>query len=204
MGGEDGVTRWLVTFDDAVHEADTPAEALEKAAELDSTPIGAKVFVIDLDAIEGTNRCIRMRLGGYDGDRVTRALVVVYDNLEADGGRGRRARTRGCRPGGGIGQQRRGPPGRVGAVGSCGRLDGSGVRACPVTPLRCSRSSAACCIGTAGRTWARRLRRSTPHIAYPVNQVCVDCHVLRFNPDAPGRPKRREPKPKFDGGRIHA
>lgn len=45
--------------------------------------------------------------------------------------------------------------------------------------------------------------RSTPHITYPVNQVCVGCHVLRFNQHAPGHPKRREPKPKFDGGQIH-
>ncbi len=59
------MTRWLVTFDDGVHEADTPAAALEVAADEDSVPIGATVFVIDLDAIEGTDRCIRMRLGGY-------------------------------------------------------------------------------------------------------------------------------------------
>lgn len=60
------MTRWLVTFDDAVHEADTPARALENAADADSVPIGASVFVIDLDAIEGTDRCVRMRLGGYE------------------------------------------------------------------------------------------------------------------------------------------
>lgn len=60
------MTRWLVTFDDAIHVADTPAEALEKAAESDSTPIGCTVFVIDLDAIVGTDRCVRMRLGGYE------------------------------------------------------------------------------------------------------------------------------------------
>ena len=65
------MTRWLVTFDDAVHEAPTPGEALEKAAELDSTPIGATVFVIDLDAIEGTDRCYRMRLGGYEIEELT-------------------------------------------------------------------------------------------------------------------------------------
>lgn len=43
--------------------------------------------------------------------------------------------------------------------------------------------------------------RSTPHIAYPVNQVCVRCRVLRFNTAAPGRPM---PRPKPDGGEIHA
>lgn len=58
--------RWLVTFDDGVHEAGTPAEALEKAADADSVPIGATVFVIDLDAIVDTDRCYRMRLGGYE------------------------------------------------------------------------------------------------------------------------------------------
>lgn len=58
--------RWLVTFDDGVHEAATPGEALEKAAEADSVPVGATVFVIDLDAIEGTDSCRRMRLGGYE------------------------------------------------------------------------------------------------------------------------------------------
>lgn len=30
--------------------------------------------------------------------------------------------------------------------------------------------------------------RSTPHIEYPVNQVCLRCRVLRFNADAPLRP----------------
>lgn len=48
--------------------------------------------------------------------------------------------------------------------------------------------------------------RSTPHIAYPVNQVCLACHVLRFNAVAPGRPTpdRSPTEARFmrDGGQL--
>lgn len=60
------VTRWLVTFDDSIVDADTPADALEEAADRHGVPIGATVFVIDLDSIIGTDRCHRMKLGGFE------------------------------------------------------------------------------------------------------------------------------------------
>lgn len=59
------MTRWLVTFDDAIADAETPEAALEARFDDDSIPFGAAVYVIDLDAIEGTPGCVHMRAGAH-------------------------------------------------------------------------------------------------------------------------------------------
>ena len=46
--------------------------------------------------------------------------------------------------------------------------------------------------------------KPTPWITHRVNEFCLDCEHLRFNPDSVVQPGDWRRKPKPDGGQIHA
>lgn len=71
------MTRWLVSFDDAIFEAATPQAAVEKAVASGDygDPLDSTFYAVDLDAIAGTDRCVRMRVGA----------VEIPEEAKADG-----------------------------------------------------------------------------------------------------------------------
>lgn len=60
------MTRWLIAYDDNVVTSDDPQTAAEMHAEQMQLSFGATVYAVDIDAIAGTDRCVRLRIGAHE------------------------------------------------------------------------------------------------------------------------------------------